>query len=82
MDPFMDGYKSVLPYLINDSGEPEKERRQSPEDRHRYDTTKCILCACCTTSCPVFWGDEHVRGARGDRERPPVHLRLARRGRP
>jgi len=58
MDPFMDGYRSVLPYLINDSGEPDKERRQSPEDRHRYDdTTKCILCACCTTSCPVFWGD-------------------------
>jgi succinate dehydrogenase / fumarate reductase iron-sulfur subunit len=48
----------VLPYLINDSGEPDKERRQSPEDRHRYDdTTKCILCACCTTACPVFWGD-------------------------
>jgi succinate dehydrogenase / fumarate reductase iron-sulfur subunit len=58
MEPFMDGYRSILPYLINDSGEPEKERRQSPEDRHRYDdTTKCILCACCTTSCPVFWGD-------------------------
>jgi succinate dehydrogenase iron-sulfur subunit len=58
MDPFMDDFKSVLPYLINDSGEPDKERRQSQEDRHRYDdTTKCILCACCTTSCPVFWGD-------------------------
>ena len=58
MEPFMDGYRSILPYLINDSGEPEKERRQSPEDRHRYDdTTKCILCAACTTSCPVFWGD-------------------------
>jgi len=58
MEPFMDGYRSILPYLINDSGQPEKERRQSPEDRHRYDdTTKCILCAACTTSCPVFWGD-------------------------
>jgi succinate dehydrogenase / fumarate reductase iron-sulfur subunit len=63
MDPFMDGYRSILPYLINDSGEPEKERRQSPEDRHRYDdTTKCILCAACTTSCPVFWGDEGYVG--------------------
>ena len=63
MDPFMDGYRSVLPYLINDSGEPDKERRQSPEDRHRSDdTTKCILCACCTTSCPVFWGDETYVG--------------------
>jgi len=63
MEPFMDGYRSILPYLINDSGEPEKERRQSPEDRHRYDdTTKCILCAACTTSCPVFWGDEGYVG--------------------
>jgi succinate dehydrogenase / fumarate reductase, iron-sulfur subunit len=63
MDPFMDGFKTVLPYLINDSGEPDTERRQSPEDRARYDdTTKCILCACCTTSCPVFWGDEGYVG--------------------
>jgi len=63
MEPFMDGYKSVLPFLINDSGEPERERRQSPEARSRYDdTTKCILCACCTTSCPVFWSDEDYIG--------------------
>jgi succinate dehydrogenase / fumarate reductase, iron-sulfur subunit len=63
MEPFFDGYKAMLPYLINESGEPEKERIQSPEDRHRYDdTTKCILCASCTTSCPVFWGDEGYVG--------------------
>jgi succinate dehydrogenase / fumarate reductase iron-sulfur subunit len=63
MDGFLEGYKSVLPFLINDSGEPDKERRQSQEDRYRYDdTTKCILCACCTTSCPVFWGDEDYVG--------------------
>jgi succinate dehydrogenase iron-sulfur subunit len=63
MDPFLDGYKSVLPYLINDEGEPEKERYQSPEDRARFDdTTKCILCAACTTSCPIFWGDEGYVG--------------------
>jgi succinate dehydrogenase iron-sulfur subunit len=63
MDPFMEGYRSVLPFLINDSGEPDKERRQSAEERARYDdTTKCILCACCTTSCPVFWGDEAYVG--------------------
>ena len=63
MDPFIEDFESVLPYLINDSGEPDKERRQSPEDRHRYDdTTKCILCACCTTSCPVFWGDGEYVG--------------------
>ena len=35
MDPFLEGYKSVLPYLINDEGEPDKERLQSPEDRAR-----------------------------------------------
>jgi succinate dehydrogenase / fumarate reductase iron-sulfur subunit len=63
MDPFLEGYKAIMPFLINDSGEPDKERIQSPEDRHRYDdTTKCILCACCTTSCPVFWGDETYVG--------------------
>jgi succinate dehydrogenase / fumarate reductase, iron-sulfur subunit len=58
MDPFMEGYKSILPYLVNDEGEPDKERFQSQEERARYDdTTKCILCAACTTSCPIFWGD-------------------------
>jgi succinate dehydrogenase / fumarate reductase iron-sulfur subunit len=63
MDPFFEGFKSVLPFLVNDSGEPEKERRQSPEERARFDdTTKCILCAACTTSCPIFWGDEEYVG--------------------
>ena len=63
MDPFFEGYKSVLPFLVNDSGEPERERRQSPAERARYDdTTKCILCAACTTSCPIFWGDEEYVG--------------------
>jgi succinate dehydrogenase / fumarate reductase iron-sulfur subunit len=63
MDPFFEGYKSVLPFLINDSGEPDKERLQSPHQRARFDdTTKCILCAACTTSCPIFWGDEEYVG--------------------
>ena len=63
MDPFLDGYRSVLPYLINDEGEPDAERFQSAEERARYDdTTKCILCAACTTSCPIFWGDEGYVG--------------------
>ncbi len=63
MEPFFAGYRSVLPFLINDDGEPEAERRQSPEDRHRFDdTTKCILCAACTTSCPIFWGDGEYVG--------------------
>jgi succinate dehydrogenase / fumarate reductase iron-sulfur subunit len=63
MDPFLEGYRSVLPYLINDEGDPDTERFQSPEDRARFDdTTKCILCAACTTSCPIFWGDEDYVG--------------------
>ena len=63
MDPFFEGFKSVLPFLVNDSGEPDTERRQSPEERARFDdTTKCILCAACTTSCPIFWGDEAYVG--------------------
>src|SRR6476646_6097051 len=58
MDTFFDGYKKMLPYLINDEGEPDRERLQSPEDRAKFDdTTKCILCAACTTSCPVYWTD-------------------------
>ena len=85
MEPFFEGYKSVLPFLVNDEGEPDKERRQSPQERARFDdTTKCILCAACTTSCPIFWGDDEYVGPaaivnahrfifdsrdRGDRER-------------
>jgi succinate dehydrogenase / fumarate reductase iron-sulfur subunit len=63
MDPFLEGYRSVLPFLINDEGEPDRERIQSPQERARFDdTTKCILCAACTTSCPIFWGDEGYVG--------------------
>jgi succinate dehydrogenase / fumarate reductase, iron-sulfur subunit len=65
MEPFFDHYRSVLPYLINDEAVPEdgRERLQSPEDRARFDdTTKCILCAACTTSCPSFWADNRYVG--------------------
>lgn len=56
MEPFFDHYRSVMPYFVNDDPPPQKERLQSPEDRERFDdTTKCILCAACTTSCPSFW---------------------------
>ena len=56
MDSFFDSYKKVMPFLVNDDEPGERERLQSPEDRDRFeDTTKCILCAACTTSCPVFW---------------------------
>jgi succinate dehydrogenase / fumarate reductase iron-sulfur subunit len=65
MEPFFAGYLAVKPWLITDphEREPERERLQSPEDRDRYDdTTKCILCAACTTSCPIFWADEQYVG--------------------
>jgi succinate dehydrogenase / fumarate reductase iron-sulfur subunit len=58
MEPFFASYRAVQPWLINDGHEPARERLQSPEERERFDeTTKCILCAACTTSCPVFWND-------------------------
>jgi len=62
MNPFYQAYKDINPFLVaNDK--PDKERLQSPEDRARYDdTTKCILCAACTTSCPVFWTDGQYFG--------------------
>lgn len=56
MQPFMAHYRAILPYLINDQPSPTTERLQSIEERDRFDdTTKCILCACCTTACPSFW---------------------------
>jgi succinate dehydrogenase / fumarate reductase iron-sulfur subunit len=63
MEPFFAQFRSVLPYFINDSRPPERERLQSVDDRERFDdTTKCILCAACTTSCPSFWADESFVG--------------------
>ncbi|MDP1548519.1 MAG: succinate dehydrogenase iron-sulfur subunit [Anaerolineales bacterium] len=65
MEPFFDNYKKVLPYFINDSALPEggRERLQSPEDRARFDeSTKCILCAACTTSCPSYWANGEYYG--------------------
>jgi succinate dehydrogenase / fumarate reductase iron-sulfur subunit len=65
MEPFFDNYKKMLPYLINDSPLPAdgRERLQSPEQRARFDeSTKCILCAACTTSCPSFWASDEYYG--------------------
>ena len=57
MEPFFASYREVQPFLIaNSKPEPGKERIQSIVDREVFDdTTKCILCAACTSSCPVFW---------------------------
>ena len=58
MEPFFEAYRAVKPYLIAYGNEPTRERIQSQADRARFDdTTKCILCACCTTSCPVYWAE-------------------------
>jgi succinate dehydrogenase / fumarate reductase, iron-sulfur subunit len=63
MEPFFAQYRSVFPYLINDDRPPERERVQSVDDREIFDdTTKCILCAACTTSCPSFWANEEFVG--------------------
>jgi succinate dehydrogenase / fumarate reductase iron-sulfur subunit len=56
MEQFYENYRRVEPYLQNDTLPPTKERLQSPEDREKLDGLyECILCACCSTSCPSFW---------------------------
>jgi succinate dehydrogenase / fumarate reductase, iron-sulfur subunit len=63
MEPFFAQFRSVLPFFINDARPPQHERLQSIEDRERFDdTTKCILCAACTTSCPSFWANDEFVG--------------------
>ncbi len=63
MGPFFAGYARVLPWLINDEAPPSSERFQSAEEHERYEEgTKCILCAACTTSCPIFWADDEYVG--------------------
>ena len=63
MEPFFEAFKAIKPFLITSGNEPTRERLQSAEDRARFDdTTKCIMCAACTTSCPVFWNDEAYFG--------------------
>jgi succinate dehydrogenase iron-sulfur subunit len=56
MTQFFKQYHSIKPYLQNHEPEPEKERLQSPEERDQLNGLwECILCACCSTSCPSFW---------------------------
>ena len=56
MAQFYAQYEKVQPYLINDNPAPAIERLQSPEEREKLDGLyECILCACCSTSCPSFW---------------------------
>ena len=63
MEPFFEGYRSVLPCSSPTTSPAPRERIQSPEERARFDdTTKCILCAACTTSCPVYWANDTYVG--------------------
>ena len=56
MTQFYQQYEKITPYLINHKPPPAQERLQSPEDREKLDGLyECILCACCSTSCPSFW---------------------------
>ena len=56
MAQFYKQYRAVKPWIINRDPEPDNERLQSPEEREKLDGLyECILCACCTTSCPSFW---------------------------
>lgn len=56
MNMFYQQYEKIQPYLINNTPTPAKERLQSQEDREKLDGLyECILCACCSTSCPSFW---------------------------
>ncbi len=56
MSDFFNQYHSIKPYLVNTVAPPEKERLQLPRQREELDGLyECILCACCSTSCPSFW---------------------------
>ena len=56
MTQFFAQYDSIKPYVIDARPMPERERLQSPEQREELDGLyECILCACCSTSCPSFW---------------------------
>lgn len=62
MTPFFDRVAEIRPYLLA-SDAPEKERLQSPEDRKKMDlASRCILCACCSASCPVVNENDEFKG--------------------
>lgn len=60
---FFEKYRAVMPWLINTTPNPERERPQSPEDHLIIeDATKCIMCGACTHSCPSTWADPDYLG--------------------
>lgn len=63
MDPFLEKLKAIKPYFIAGTPPTDKERLQSPEERKLLDGSyECILCGCCTSSCPSFWADKDFLG--------------------
>jgi succinate dehydrogenase / fumarate reductase iron-sulfur subunit len=59
MTNFYAQYASIQPYLQTKSATPEAERIQTPEERAKLDGLyECILCACCSTSCPSYWWNQ------------------------
>jgi len=63
MDHFYHNLRAVLPYFVNTSPKPAKERLQSPKEQEVIDDpAKCILCGCCTSSCPSYWKNESYLG--------------------
>lgn len=66
-------YESIEPWIQTKTALPDRERLQSPEDRARLDGLwECILCFCCSTSCPSYWWN-------GDRYLGPATLLQANR---
>ncbi len=63
MEPFFGNNEKALPYLINGEPAPERERLQSPEDQQKIlQAITCIMCGCCTSSCPSYWADKEYLG--------------------
>jgi succinate dehydrogenase / fumarate reductase, iron-sulfur subunit len=63
MSHFYHNLRSIQPYFITKSPKPVKEFKQSPEQYDRIDdATKCILCGCCTSSCPSYWKNDSYLG--------------------
>jgi succinate dehydrogenase / fumarate reductase iron-sulfur subunit len=60
---FFEKYRAVMPWLVNNTPPPERERLQSPEEHAVIeDATKCIMCGACTHSCPSTWADPDYLG--------------------